>query len=457
VKEDKIMKIEYTCGNTALSRNINDLDLELICSDENEIISEIERLKANKAKVHEISLQDTLDLLDKCGRLWLDREYSRKHVEILSHILNQSQELVTYELENSMQMLLKENLVNLVKEELGFSEILDNWVRTSYGEVHRQPRGVLFHNISGNAFVVIPTSISMGLLSKNCNLVKVSADEPYFAYAFYNSLCEIDPEVKKRLSVLYFRSDNTKIYDTIVKNTDSVVHWGGEYSGRIMARLCAKYDRHLIMHGAKISFEVIDRADDIKTTAEAIAKDMVCWEQKACLSPRIIFVNAKNDTKLLAKSMGEALESYTKTLPKAYLNPWSSIKGIQDRQYCLLKYGVKEKQEVKLYSSYNADYTIILNSKMPDKEDIDRCFNRFIFVCPYENQEEVHAYVEENLKSYLQTMGYSGEDESFIENMTLLGVSIVTKPGEMTLHYPGTSHDGIHNLSEMTYVVSRQI
>lgn len=451
------MKIEYTCGNTALARNINDISLDLICSEEDEIAAEIERLRANRAKAHELPLQDTLDLLDQCGKKWLDRDYSRTHVEILSHILNQSMELVTYELESSMQMLLKENLEKIVTEELGNSEILDSWVRTSYGEVHRQPRGMMFHNISGNAFVVVPVSISMGLLSKNCNLVKVSGDEPYFAYAFYNSLCEIDPSIKERLSVLYFDSSKQELYDTIVRNSDCVIHWGGEYSGRIMAELCAKYNSHLIMHGAKISFEVIDRVEDMKATAEAIAKDIICWEQKACLSPRIIFVNNKIDTGILAKAIGDILKKYTVILPKAYLNPWSSMKVIQDRQYCLLKYGVKEKQDVKLYSSYNADYTVILNSKMPDKEDIDRCFNRFIFVCPYESSDEVHDYIEENLKAYLQTMGYSGEDEGFIEKMTLLGVSIVTRPGEMALHHPGTSHDGMYNLNEMTVVVSRQI
>ncbi|GKX67369.1 acyl-CoA reductase [Inconstantimicrobium mannanitabidum] len=451
------MRIEYTCGNTALAKKINDMDLELVCSEESQIVNEIERLKKNKDKVHSIPVEKTLELLDKCGRMWLNREYSKKHIEVLSHILNQSQELVTYELENSMQMLLKENLQAVIREELGHIDILDNWVGTSYGKVHRQPRGVMFHNVSGNAFVVIPTSISMGLLSKNCNLVKVSGDEPYFAYAFYKSLIEIDPTIEERLSVVYFNSECSNIYETIVRETDCVIHWGGEHSGRIMAELCAKYNSHLVMHGAKISFEVIDKVENINNVAKGVARDMVCWEQKACLSPRIVFVNKELDIKLLAESIAESLNELAERFPKAYLNPWSSMKAIQDRQYCLLKYGIKKERNAKLYGSYNADYTIILSDGMPDKEDIDRCFNRFIFICPYDNTDEVHEYVENNLKAYLQTMGYSGADEEFVEKMTLLGVSIVTKPGEMPLHYPGTSHDGLHNLNEMTIVVSAQI
>lgn len=451
------MKIEYTCGSSALLKNINDINLELICAEEDEIVTELKRLKTNVSKVHEIPVNDTLELLDKCGRLWLNRDYSRKHIEILSHILNQSKELVTYELESTMHALLKENMKTIIKDELGNYDILDKWIDTNYGKVHRQPRGLMFHNVSGNAFVVIPMSMAMGLISKNCNLIKVSGDEPYFAYAFYNSLCEIDPTIKDRLSVMYFNSEKSNIYDTIVKNSDCVIHWGGEHSGRVIAGLCARYNTHLIMHGAKISFEVIDDAENINSTAQEIAKDIVCWEQKACLSPRIVFVNNKVNTKLLAKTIGDELKKVTEIIPKAYLNPWTSMKIIQDRQYCLLKYGIKKNQKVEIYSSYNSDYTIIFNDKIPDKEDIDRCFNRFIFVCPYESSDEVYNYVENNLKEYLQTMGYSGNDQQFIEKMTLLGVSIVTKPGEMPLHRPGTSHDGIYNLNEMTYVVSSQL
>lgn len=451
------MEIKYSCGSNYIDRTINSTKIKVRASSNEDIVNEIDRLKKNKDISHEISMEETLELLDKCGKMWLDPLFLNKHVKILSKITNQSEELVKYELENTMQMLLKENMEKLVELELGSKDILDQWVETSYGYVHRQPRGLLFHNISGNAFVVIPMSISMGLLSKNCNLVKVSADEPYFAYAFYESLCAIDSRVKERLSIIYFNSDESELYETIVKNSDCVVHWGGEYSGRVMSDLCSKYKCHLIMHGAKVSFEVIDNSDNIDSTAKAIGMDMVCWEQKACLSPRIIFVNKNLDYRLLSERLSKWMDEICRTLPKAYLNSWNSIKAIQDRQYCIIKYGMENENKLKVYSSYNADYTVILSNRIPDKEDLDRCLNRFIFIYPYENIDEVYEYVSTNLKDYLQTMGYSGMSNDFIERMTLLGVSIVTKPGEMPMHYPGTSHDGLHNLNEMTFVVSRQV
>lgn len=451
------MKLELTSGKNVTLKEINKLNLEIRTCDKEEVINTINRLNNNKFKTHSISTSKTIDILDKCAKMWLDDEYASKHIKILAQITNQSTELVNYELKGVMKMLLRENIEKTVKCELGSLNILDKWQKTYYGYVHRQPMGTIFHNISGNAFVVIPVSISMGLLSKNCNLVKVSKDEPYFAYAFYKSLCEVDSSIKDRLSVIYFDSSETEIYDSVIKNSDGVIHWGGDYSAEIIGKICAKYQKHILMHGAKISFEVIDKCDDLNKTAENVAKDMITWEQKACLSPRIVFINKKLDVESFCEDLSNALRRGAEIIPKAYLNEWSSVKTIQDRQYCAIKYGIKNKEKFKVYSSFNADYTVLLSSEMPEGEDINRCFHRFIFVCPYSDSQEVYNYVEENLTAYLQTMGYSGDDENFMEKMTLLGVSIITEPGKMAIHYPGTSHDGIHNLKELTFIVSRQL
>lgn len=449
------MNINFPIGSQFIEKKAGGLKLKLNMAREEEVLAAITRLNKNKLSAHEISTEHNLEVLDRCARLWLNREYSKVHVEVLAKITNQSEELVRYEIEGSMQMLLKENMEITINEELGNKQVLDEWVTTSYGHVHRQPRGTLFHNISGNAFVVIPVSISMGLVSKNCNFIKVSGDEPYFAYAFYKSLCEIDDKIPDRLAICYFDSSNSQIYESIIKNSDSVIHWGGEYSGRVMAELCAKYGTHLIMHGAKISFEVIDKEENFQDLGSKIAADITLWEQKACLSPRIVFVNRELEVEKLSSSIASALGKLSKIFPKMYMNEWNSIKTIQDRQYCLLKYSGSDEE--KIISSQNADYTVVFTEKMPEKRDIDRCFYRFIFVCSYREKEEVIEYVRSNIKSYLQTMGYNGEDKNFIEKMTLLGVNIVTKPGDMSRHFPGTSHDGFHNLQEMTYVVSEQL
>lgn len=449
------MRIEYSTGSNIIKKKINGLELELAAAAETELAEEIARLNSNKKKVHDITLEETVSILDRCAKLWLDGNYMAKHLDILSRIVNQSPELVKMELQGSLSMLLRENTEKMIKEELGSLQVLDSWVKTGYGYVQRQPRGTVFHNISGNAFVVIPVSLSTGLLTKNCNIVKVSGDEPYFAYAFYKSLCEIDESIADRLSVVYFDSSQSGIYEAVIKNCNSVIHWGGEQSGKSIAEICAAHGVDLISHGAKISFEVIDETEDLQETARETATDIILWEQKACLSPRIVFVNKELDVMKFSQALASSLNSLASAFPKAYLSPWNSVKTIQDRQYCLLKYGLKNKVEV--FSSFNADYTVILNSDMPDKEDMDKCFYRFVFVCPYQNISEVYNYVEGNLRSYLQTMGYCGTNENFLEDMSRLGVSIITRPGKMSMHRPGTSHDGIFNLQEMTYAVSRQL
>ncbi|HEX2938172.1 MAG TPA: acyl-CoA reductase [Ruminiclostridium sp.] len=443
-------------SNTVLENELLAMAGEMPVLDRQKALEELKRLRSNVMKSREIPFSETAAVLDKCARVWLNREYSGRHIEILSKITNQSPELVTVELEGTMKMLLRENIERTVRCELGGSGILDGWVSTEYGKVCRKPRGVLFHNISGNAFIVIPVSISMGLISKNCNFVKVSRDEPYFAYALFKSLCEIDDSIKDRLSVSYFDSSDSDIYDAVIGSSDCVLHWGGIESEKSISALCSNHRVKLVTHGPKISFEVVDSfTGDPAPIAGKIAMDMMAWEQKACLSPRVLFINKKLDAEEFTRKLADSLQLLTARFPKAYLNEWNSIKTIQDRQYCIEKYGLASG--VKVYSSYNADYTVLLTSEMPDKNDINRCFYRFIFVCPYENPSEVESWVKTNIKPYLQTMGYTGSDEQFIDRMAMLGITTITKPGEMSLHAPGTSHDGFSNLTELTYAVSSQL
>lgn len=449
------MIIDYCSGSAYAEKNINGLNIKLKYVSLDEVKSEFIKLKKYFKEVHDIPVDTTIDIIDKCARKWLDISYSLPHIKILSKITNQSEELVTMELESTMRQLLKENIHKTLKEELKDKKILDEWVPTSYGRVHRQPLGVVFHNISGNAFVVEPLSICMGLLSKNCNIIKVSADEPYFAYEFFKSLCDIDKNICKRLSIIYFDSSNSEIYRCAVENSNCVVHWGGEKSGKVMAELCAEYGIRFILHGPKVSFEVIDKIDNLSSDAELIARDIVTWEQRACLSPRVVFVNKNINLLNFSKQLSKSLEKISGIFPKKYGNVWDTVKIIQDRQYCILKYGLENRG--KVFSSDNADFTVVMYEGMPEKKDIDRCFGRFIYVCPFENKDELLKYIHDNMKGYLQTMGYKGDDMEFIEKVTLMGVSIVTNIGEMSAHYPGTSHDGFYNISEMTYAVSLQI
>lgn len=416
---------------------------------------EIRRLRDNLKKAREAPLCDTAALLDRCANLWLNRNFSAGPVHILSQITNQSPELVLAELESTMKMLMRENIEKLLRCELGNPSALDGWVPAEYGLVRREPRGLVFHNISGNAFIVIPASISMGLLSKCCNLVKVSKDEPYFANAFFQSLRSIDSTIGDRLSVVYFDSTDSEIYRSVIRKSDCVLHWGGMESERSLSSLCSEYRVKLVSHGPKISFEVVDSLPDSPARiAGKIAVDIMAWEQKACLSPRVLFINDSLDVDTFARLLANSLRFLTKRFPKEYSTAWNSMKSIQDRQFCIEKYGLSSG--VKAYSSYNADYTVLQINRMPEKEDINRCFYRFIFVCPYHDPREVEDWAAPNIRPYLQTMGYCGSDGRFIDAMAAMGVTAVTRPGEMSMHQPGTSHDGYSNLTELTYAVSLQ-
>jgi hypothetical protein len=59
-----------------------------------------------------------------------------------------------------------------------------------------------------------------------------------------------------------------------------------------MGRLAAQHRIHFVDHGPKFGLEVIEKPgrENARPLAYNVALDIVPWEQYACLSPRVVFV-----------------------------------------------------------------------------------------------------------------------------------------------------------------------
>ena len=75
---------------------------------------------------------------------------------------------------------------------------MDKWIQKGSIKLHAQPRGLILHNLAGNAFSVGITSLYYGLITKNVNLVKLPREDPFFMVKLGESLLEIDKKLRKR-------------------------------------------------------------------------------------------------------------------------------------------------------------------------------------------------------------------------------------------------------------------
>ena len=437
--------------------------IDLLCQEASpeEVAAVARALKERRIPAHDRPLQETLEALDRLGRLWgeEDSPWRRDALEILPDLTRQSKQMVKHELDMISQLLWRANLEQWIIRELGSLEVLEGWVEVGEVLVHRQPRGLIFCNLAGNAFILSVLSIVFALLSKNAALLKLSSEEPYFGVRFAESLRQIHPELAQDVAVLYWPGDDREAYESLFAvGLGAAVAWGEAASVKEMARLAAQHRIHFVDHGPKFGLEVIEKPtrENARSLAYNVALDIVPWEQHACLSPRVVFVqDGEVKAEDFAQLLAEEMDRVSRELPNDKIDCQRASPILSNREYYLIQ--LEMPGLGRLFQSEGSSWTVVYSSVMPTAADLNTCQGRFVIVSRIEDLKQVLTFIDENrLGPYLQTMSYQGNDLDFIQAATLRGISDVTLPGQVNVKPLGSSHDGLYNLVELTYVVSRK-
>jgi hypothetical protein len=73
-------------------------------------------------------------------------------------------------------------------------------------------------------------------------------------------------------------------------------------------------------HGAGMGVAVVSHACDLQEAARALAGDVVAFDQRGCLSPRVAFVLGSSDrANVFARALGDALASWQERVPRGRL------------------------------------------------------------------------------------------------------------------------------------------
>jgi len=411
--------------------------------DRDKIIALCLKLLENNKKMCKMPLSYFIEVLERAGKNWLnpDYHYRKKAIQVLAFITGQSPPLIEEEMNIGFKLWNKDILYQILEKEIGIPDSLDGFVPLGNLKLRRWPYGLVIFNVSGNVFMVSPFMLAIGLLTKNCILMRVSSREPYFAGYLLDSLIEIAPEIENFLKVAYWKRNAWEDFlPKLPAHRIVLFHLGGEASCRYFREITARLNIHSIIHGPAWGLIVLEEAK--KEFAYDIAYDIVLWEQRACHSPRLVFV--KGDYQAFASLLAEALEGLNQRFPKIFSEA-TTINHLLARQKFLVS------SQVKLYAPPDTSYTVVSSSNRPRKKDFSHLTDRFIWVSPITKLDEVIDYLEqEDLIPYLQTVAYDGRDENFIRRITSLGASRLTSPGKMNQFLPGASHDGVYNLNLLT-------
>ncbi|MFX1317147.1 MAG: acyl-CoA reductase [Promethearchaeota archaeon] len=282
-----------------IKRQDDILEIEFPVFDKKEVLEIAEKIALKKRRAHDRYIDDVLDVIDQVGDLWRNPNYDlrKEALEVIPMMTGQSKELVEIEFNASLIFLNKKIAEAQLFSEIGGKQYLEEWIPKGNMRIHAQPRGLVFHNLAGNAFNLGIISLFYGLITKNVNLIKLPHGEPYTTVKLCESIAEIDKKIAKEIAALYWQGSRGDIFDELFNsgNIDCVLAWGGIQSIEEIRRRAYHYGIKIIEHGPKLSFSVISEdifqnINQMQDAAQKIAIDIVCWNQKACLSPRIIYI-----------------------------------------------------------------------------------------------------------------------------------------------------------------------
>jgi len=439
-------------------------------------------LKKNLQQAHDRPILETIDILNQVHDLWNNPnfDYRKESLQILSILTGQSSTLINHELGELINLFKRESITNYLAQQFGNYQYLDDWVKKGDILLHAQPRGLILHSLAGNSFILGPLSILFGILTKNINLAKLASSEPYFAVRFVQSINEVDRNLARELGVMYWRGREKDVYQFLFNEeiVDVIIAWGGLSSIRQLKKISAFYGVKFIEHGPKFSFSIISKnylnnRERLSSIAREIAKDITIWNQYACCSPRIVFVQEKEDNELcednsdlqreiidcmkdikngsgtmgskifqkndselislisdsmnslrrtitynsaygFAKLLSLELGEISRIFARTKMNEAEALDTFNKRDF--YTFNVESKGWGKLFTPINGaavqnpDWTVLYLRKMPTEKDIDSCVNRFVIVAPFNKFEEIEQWIKNmKIKKFIQTFSILGD------------------------------------------------
>ncbi|MCY0959248.1 acyl-CoA reductase [Streptomyces sp. H27-H5] len=316
------------------------------------------------------------------------------------------------------------------------------------------PVGLVAHIAPGNAATVAPLSVVEGLLAGNVNVLKTSGTDTLLAPHLLAELVAQDPTgaLAERVIVLRFPSSRQDWLRLMCAPADAVAVWGGESAVAGVAAHVPAGCR-LVEWGHKISFAYLTRdawADG--ATLDALAEDICLFEQQACSSPQVVYLDTEDTGELHAFCDRLAAALAARPAPA-------------DQELDPAEYAELTTTEHLARLEEHLGFTRVLAA--PDRTwrvmaDIRPALtasplHRSVWVKPLPRKHLMATL--RPMRRYLQTAGVAGSRTDIAELSALVlaaGVTRVTPVGAMTAGYAGEPHDGVYALQRYSRRVSVQ-
>ncbi|WP_431045719.1 acyl-CoA reductase [Streptomyces sp. P1-3] len=307
------------------------------------------------------------------------------------------------------------------------------------------PVGLVAHIAPGNAATVAPLSVVEGLLAGNVNVLKTSSGDTLLAQAVLAELAALDPTgaVAERVIVLRFPSSRREWLRMMCAPADAVAVWGGEAAVEGVAAHVPPGCR-LVEWGHKISFAYLAREawHDGRALA-ALAADVCAYEQQACSSPQVVYLDTEDEEEVFAFA-----ERFAGALAAVPAPAAADAPGRAEEAEVTTTELIARLEEhlglTRVHAAADGSWRVIADTRPALTASP---LYRSVWVKPLPRKRALS--VLRPMRRYLQTAGVAGGRADVAELAHLLltaGATRVTPLGGMPSGYSGEPHDGVYAL-----------
>lgn len=225
--------------------------------------------------------------------------------------------------------LRRGTLTGLLSRELG-AESLGGWDNQGRSRFRRFPVGLVAHWPAANVPTLAILSPVCALLGGNTCIVRVPSDFVSSTRVLLESLASVPGAelLADRIRFVTFPRDRQDLHEAIASQSDGAMIWGGQQAVDNLRRLPFPYWARLMVFGPRMSIAALDRGAwqdpaQAGTWAQRLARDVWQFEQEACSSPQILFLERRegDDLSSLAVVLEDAFKRENTYHPRESIEP----------------------------------------------------------------------------------------------------------------------------------------
>jgi len=391
------------------------------------------------------SADDLASIFDQTAARWREPSEKRRRISrAIAGLTGLSPEVVEASIEVEQSNCNREDILAAVNRDLGDHRCLDGFVpEDRLGGWTRAigPKltgAVLTSNVPGLSYL----SIVRALVVKSPLVAKLSRFEPIFGPAWLETLAEVEPRLASCVAMFCWPGSDPELEEAMLEQAEALMVYGGPES---IAHYRQAFGRRLrlVEHGHKVGVALIGRealSDErsAEELAQRIALDTAMFDQRACVSPQILFVERGGlPTRSFAALLHAALNRLAEELPRS-ATTLDTAAGLA-QEINLESFAAAQDPGKEILTGAGG---IVVHESEPVFQGVLPL--RYLRVCPVEGLDEA-LEIMAPYATTLQNVGLAAEGRALelAEKLARLGASRIVAPGSM--HRPSMrwKHDGL--------------